>query len=30
MEIYRAGEENFAPAEYHIGKCGGVVIWTKR
>jgi hypothetical protein len=30
MEIYRGGEENFAPAEYHIGKCGGVVIWTKR
>ena len=30
MELYRAGEESHAPAEYHIGKCGGVVIWTKR
>jgi Carboxypeptidase regulatory-like domain len=30
MEVYRAGEENFAPAEYHIGQCGGIVIWTKR
>ena len=30
MEVYRSGEEMMAPAEYHIGKCGGVVIWTKR
>jgi hypothetical protein len=30
IEVYRSGEEMMAPAEYHIGKCGGVVIWTKR
>ena len=30
IEVYRAGEETMAPVEYHIGKCGGIVIWTRR
>ena len=30
IEAYRASEAFMAPPEYHIGGCGGIVIWTKR
>jgi hypothetical protein len=30
IEVYSSSERFMAPPEYHIGACGGVVIWTKR
>ena len=30
IETYPASMAPFAPPEYHIGGCGGVVIWTRR
>jgi hypothetical protein len=30
IEAYPASQAFMAPPEYHIGGCGGIVIWTKR